>query len=66
MIAVLFYVFAAIAVGGAFGVVMSRSPVGSLLSMVATLASLAGTFVLLEAHFLAAIQVMGSLLLPHS
>ena len=58
MTTVLFYVFAAIAVGGAFGVVMSRSPVGSLLSMVGTLFSLAATFVLLEAHFLAAIQVI--------
>ena len=58
MTSVLFYIFAAIAVGGAFGVVMSKSPVGSLLSMVGTLFSLAATFVLLEAHFLAAIQVI--------
>ena len=58
MIEVLFYVFAAVAIGGALGVVMARSPVGSLLFMVATLASLAATFVLLEAHFLAAIQVI--------
>ena len=54
----LFYVFAAVAVGGAFGVVMGRSPVASLLFMVASLASIAGIFVLLEAHFLAAIQIM--------
>ena len=54
----LFYVFAAVAVGGAFGVVMGRSPVASLLFMVACLASIAGIFVLLEAHFLAAIQIM--------
>ena len=58
MITVLFYVFAAISVGGALGVVMSRNPVGSLLSMVATLGSMAAIFVLLEAHFLAAIQVI--------
>jgi len=55
---ILFYVFAALAIGGALGVVMAKSPVGSLMFMVATLASLAGTFVLLEAHFLAAIQVI--------
>lgn len=55
---VLFYLFAGIAIGGALGVVMSKSPVGSLLFMVATLASMAGTFVLLEAHFLAAIQII--------
>lgn len=58
MIDVLFYVFAAVAIGGAFGVVLAKSPVGSLLFMVTTLASLAGTFVLLEAHFLAAIQII--------
>lgn len=55
---VLFYVFAAMAVGGAIGVVMGRSPVASLLFMVGTLTSVAGIYVLLEAHFLAAIQVM--------
>ena len=55
---ILFYVFAAVAIGGALGVVLAKSPVGSLLSMVTTLASLAGTFVLLEAHFLAAIQII--------
>ena len=55
---VLFFVFAAVAMGGSVGVVASRSPVGSLLFMVATLASTAGIFVLLEAHFLAAIQIM--------
>lgn len=55
---ILFYVFAAVAIGGGLGVVLAKSPVGSLLFMVTTLASLAGTFVLLEAHFLAAIQVI--------
>ncbi len=55
---ILFFIFAAVAVGGAVGVVLSRSPVASLLFMVTTLASPAGIFVLLEAHFLAAIQIM--------
>jgi NADH-quinone oxidoreductase subunit J len=55
---VLFFIFAAVALGGAVGVVMSRSPVASLLFMVTTLASTAGIFVLLEAHFLAAVQIM--------
>ncbi len=58
MFEILFFVFAAVAVGGSVGVVVSRSPVGSLLFMVATLASTAGIFVLLEAHFLAAVQIM--------
>lgn len=58
MIEVLFYVFGAVALGGALGVVVGRSPVASLMFMVVTLASLAGIFVLLEAHFLAAVQVI--------
>jgi NADH-quinone oxidoreductase subunit J len=58
MVEILFFVFAAVAVGSAFGVVLQKNPVGSLLFMVATLGSLAGIFVLLEAHFLAAIQVI--------
>lgn len=55
---ILFYMFAAVALGSAIGVVTARSPIGSLMFMVATLASVAGLFVLMEAHFLAAIQVM--------
>ncbi|MDE2982310.1 MAG: NADH-quinone oxidoreductase subunit J [Gemmatimonadota bacterium] len=55
---ILFILFAVVAVGGAVGVVVGRSPVASLLFMVATLASVAGIYVLFEAHFLAAIQVL--------
>lgn len=55
---ILFYIFAGTTVGGALGVVLQKNPVGSLLFMVGTLASVAGIFVLMEAHFLAAIQVM--------
>ncbi len=58
MAEILFYVFAAIAVGGALGVVLQKNPVGSLLFMVVSLGSVAGLFVLFEAHFLAAIQVI--------
>jgi NADH-quinone oxidoreductase subunit J len=58
MTELLFYVFAAVAIGSALGVALQRNPVGSLLFMVTSLASVAGIFVLLEAHFLAAIQVM--------
>jgi len=53
-----FYIFAAVAIGSALGVVTAKNPVGSLLFMVTTLAAVAGIFVLFEAHFLAAIQVM--------
>lgn len=58
MLEILFYVFAAVSIGGAFGVVLQKNPVGSLLFMVMSLASMAGIFVLLEAHFLAAIQIL--------
>ena len=58
MVTLLFYVFAAIAVGASIGVVVARSPVGSLLFMVTALGAIAATFVLLEAHFLAAVQVI--------
>jgi NADH-quinone oxidoreductase subunit J len=54
----LFYVFAGIAIGASIGVVISRSPVGSLLSMTVTLFAISATFVMLEAHFLAAVQVI--------
>jgi len=53
-----FYALAVVAIGSALGVVFGRSPVSSLLFMVSTLGSVAGIYVLLEAHFLAAIQVM--------
>ena len=58
MVTFLFYLFSGLTVGGAIGVVMAKSPVGSLLFMVTTLAALAGMFVLLEAHFLAAVQII--------
>ena len=58
MTEILFYVFAAVALGGGLGVVLSKNPVSSLLFMVFTLGSLAGIFVLFEAHFLAAVQVL--------
>src|SRR5687767_13777195 len=55
---ILFYVFAALALAGAMGVVAGRNPVASLLSMVLCLGSIADIYVLLEAHFLAAVQVI--------
>ncbi|MFP3949136.1 MAG: NADH-quinone oxidoreductase subunit J [Longimicrobiales bacterium] len=58
MVEILFYVMAAVAIGGGLGVVLSRNPVSSLLFMIFTLGSMAGIFVLFEAHFLAAIQVI--------
>ena len=54
----LFYVFSGMTIGSAIAMVTRKNPVASLLYMVATLASLAGIYVLFEAHFLAAIQII--------
>ena len=54
----LFYLFAALALGGGLGMVLGRTPIASLLSLVASFFSLAAIYVLLEAHFVAAIQVI--------
>lgn len=54
----LWWVFASLAVGGGLGTIMSRGPVASLLFLVLSFFSLAGIYVLLDAHFIAAIQVI--------
>lgn len=54
----LWWIFAALAVSGGVAMVSARNPVASLLFLVMTFFSLAGIFVLLEAHFIAAIQVI--------
>src|SRR5437870_10149655 len=54
----LFYVFAALAVGSAALCILQRSPVSAALWLVSTMFSLAVIFVLLDAQFIAAIQVL--------
>jgi NADH-quinone oxidoreductase subunit J len=54
----LFYVFSGVTIGSAIAMVTRKNPVASLLFMVTTLASLAGIYVLFEAHFLAAVQII--------
>ncbi len=54
----LFLIFAALALGGGTGMIASRNPVASLLFLVLTLFSLAGIYVLLDAQFIAAVQVI--------
>lgn len=57
----LFYIFAAMAVVFAFLVIanpFSRNPVTSAMFLVMTIVSLAGLFVLLQAYFLAAVQIL--------
>lgn len=55
---VVFCASALVILGGAVGVVASRNPVHSALSLVATLFGVAVLFVELEAHLLAAVQVI--------
>ena len=57
-VAVAFWVLAAIAVITSLLVITSRNPVASVLYLVATFFCLAGLFVTLHSHFLAAIQVI--------
>ncbi len=55
---ILFYVFSCLALGCGVMVLVSRNPVNSAMFLVLTIASLAGLFVLLQAFFLAAIQIL--------
>ena len=58
MEAAIFIVCAVIVLGGAFGVVLSRNPVHSALSLVATLFGIAVLFLNQNAQLLAAVQVI--------
>ena len=55
---IVFIVAAAICLIGAFGVILAKNPVHSALMLVMTLFGIAVQFVALEAHFLAAVQVI--------
>jgi NADH-quinone oxidoreductase subunit J len=55
---ILFVLFGAIAVGGSILVVTRRHPMSSALCLILTLFAVAALFVLRQAHFLAAIQVI--------
>jgi NADH-quinone oxidoreductase subunit J len=55
---IVFFIAAAACLGGALGVILSKNPVHSALSLVGTLFGIAIHFVNLGAHFLAAVQVV--------
>ena len=55
---ILFYIFSAFALICGVMLLVSRNPVNSAMFLVLTIAFLAGLFVLLEAFFLAAIQIL--------
>ena len=54
----LFYFFATLSVGGGVLMVVSRHPVSAAMFMIISLVSVAALFVLLEAFFLAVLQVL--------
>jgi NADH-quinone oxidoreductase subunit J len=56
--AVIFFIFAAFALAGAFGVILSRNPVHSALWLVATLVSVAVFFAQQQAQLLAVVQII--------
>lgn len=57
--AVFFYLFGALAVAGALGMVLNlRNTVAAALSLVVTMIALAVVYVTLEAHLVAALQIM--------
>jgi NADH-quinone oxidoreductase subunit J len=58
MIELFWWIFASLAVGGALLAVTRKNPVASLLCLLLTFFCLAAIFVLLGAHFIAAIQVI--------
>src|ERR1700733_15505589 len=53
-----FFVLAAIAVAGAVSLILQRHPIHSALSLVVVMAALAGLYLLLDAEFVAAIQII--------
>jgi NADH-quinone oxidoreductase subunit J len=59
MIADFFFVlFAVMAIGGAIAMVFARNPVASLLYLVMAFFAISGIFVLLDAHFIAAVNLI--------
>ena len=55
---IVFYGLATVAVAGAVGVIAFRNPVHAALSLLGTFLAVAGLFVLMEAEFLAAVQIL--------
>ena len=55
---VLFVVLGAIAIAAALGVIIARKPIYSALSLLVNFCSLAGLYLMLNAQFLAAVQII--------
>lgn len=52
------FIFSAMAVAGGFGLVLFRQPVRAAMSLLMTMLALAGIYALLDAHLMAAFQVL--------
>ncbi|GMR02383.1 MAG: hypothetical protein BMS9Abin20_0717 [Acidimicrobiia bacterium] len=55
---IVFIIFAAVSLVGAFSLVTASNPVYSAMGLLATMFSIAVLYVLLDAHFIAAVQVI--------
>ena len=55
---ILFYLFAAVAVGASLLVIAQRNPVYSVLLLIASFGALSGLYVMLDAPFVAVIQIV--------
>lgn len=55
---IFFYIFAALTLGAGLAVIGSRNPVNAAMFLILTFLGMASLFVLLEAYFLAVIQVL--------
>jgi NADH-quinone oxidoreductase subunit J len=55
---VLFLILAAVAIAGAINLILQRHPIHSALSLIVVMAALSGLYLLLEAEFIAAIQII--------
>lgn len=54
----MFYIFAAVAVGASILVIAQRNPIHSVLLLIASFGALSGLYVLLDAPFVAVIQII--------
>jgi NADH-quinone oxidoreductase subunit J len=55
---IMFYVFAAVAVGASLLVIAQRNPIYSVLLLIASFGALSGLYVMLDAPFVAVIQIV--------
>ncbi len=55
---IFFYIFSGIAVGSAIMMIMNWNPIGSAINLIVVMVALAGLFAILDAHFIAIIQLL--------